>query len=116
MGIFLDPDFKISLLRALLLPAVACPVSASPEVYKNNGLQMERTSFFAYSALLHSGYMLTRQSTWRHVECHCGGQCRQGSAPVGGAVETAYSAFGHAANAGAGKAPGASVPRFHGLE
>ena len=27
------------------------------------------------------------------------------SAPVGGAVETACSAFGHAANAGAGKAP-----------
>ena len=32
---------------------------------------------------------------------------RERSAPVGGAVETACSAFGHAANAGAGRHPGA---------
>ena len=36
--------------------------------------------------------------------------------PVGGAVETACSAFGHAANAGAGKAPRGLVPRFDALE
>ena len=32
---------------------------------------------FRYSALLDSGHTLTRQlrSLWRHLGCHCGGQC-----------------------------------------